>query len=279
MGRRNGAGSHDKTVWLWDAGTGRPIGEPMLGHAGAVYSISFSPDGTRIVSGSSDKTVRLWDVGMGQSIGEPLEGHTDYVRSVSFSPDGTRIVSGSCDKTVQLWNAATGQPIGEPLRGHTNWVRSVSFSRDETRIISCSYDGTVRVWYSVIGKSLQDHAEEDCSAFSSHVNYIPHPTTVVPTPNTTNDDFICFSSNSTHALRDTAELLAGTAHDDLRSTFTSLGKDGWMMGPNQRLLFWVPPASRKPFYNPWTAFLIPRGAELDLSRMAHGTRWQHCYEK
>ncbi|KAG2094216.1 uncharacterized protein F5147DRAFT_642358 [Suillus discolor] len=49
------------------------------------------------------------------------------------------------------------------------------------------------------------------------------------------------------------------------------------MGPNRRLLFWVPPTSRRPFYTPRTAFLIPRGVELDLSRMAHGTRWQDCY--
>ena len=26
-----------------------------------VYSVAFSPDGTRMVSGSSDQTVRVWD--------------------------------------------------------------------------------------------------------------------------------------------------------------------------------------------------------------------------
>ncbi|KAG2748771.1 WD40 repeat-like protein, partial [Suillus brevipes Sb2] len=134
------------------------------------------------------------------------------VRSVSFSLDGTRIVSGSDDMTVRVWDAATGQPIGQPLRGHTTWVNSVSFFPDGTRIVSCSHNGTVRVWYAAIAKSLHDVAEE---------NY------------------------------------------------------GWMVGPNRRLLFWVPPASRKKFsYNPHTALMIPRGhVELDLSHMAHGTRW------
>ncbi|KIK36383.1 hypothetical protein CY34DRAFT_811336, partial [Suillus luteus UH-Slu-Lm8-n1] len=251
----------DNTIRLWDAATRQPVGEPFVGHTDTVNSISFSPDGTRIASGSNDTTIRLWDVGTGKPLGEPLEGHTNWVSSVSFSRDGTRIVSGSFDKTVRLWDAATGQPIGQPLRGHTDWVKSVSFSPDGTRIISCSDDGTVRVWYAAIGKSLHDHAEEDCSSSSPHGSCIPHPTAAIPIPNAANDDFISFSSNSTHALRDTTELLTGAPHNDRMSTFAVPEDDGWMMGPNRRLLFWVPPASR----------------ELDLGRMAHGTRWQQCY--
>ncbi|KAG2073283.1 hypothetical protein BDR04DRAFT_948155, partial [Suillus decipiens] len=47
------------TVRLWDAGTGEAVGEPLRGHTSLVLSVSFSPDGTRIVTGSHDKTVRL----------------------------------------------------------------------------------------------------------------------------------------------------------------------------------------------------------------------------
>ena len=89
------------------------------GHTGYIWSVAFSPDGSRIVSGSSDTTLRLWDADSGQQIGEPLSGHTGTVLSVAFSPDGSRIVSGSDDTTLRLWDADSGQQIGEPLSGHT----------------------------------------------------------------------------------------------------------------------------------------------------------------
>ena len=109
-GTRIASGSRDKTVRLWDAATGQPVGQPLTGHTDAVSSVAFSPDGTRIASGSADNTVRLWDAATGQPVGQPLTGHTDAVSSVAFSPDGTRIASGSADNTVRLWDAATGQP-------------------------------------------------------------------------------------------------------------------------------------------------------------------------
>ena len=32
-------------------------------HSDSITSVSFSPDGTKIVSGSSDKTIKVWDAG------------------------------------------------------------------------------------------------------------------------------------------------------------------------------------------------------------------------
>ncbi|KZT50154.1 hypothetical protein CALCODRAFT_478617 [Calocera cornea HHB12733] len=112
-GSRIVSGSKDKTVRVWDAVRGQPVGDPLVGHEHWhwVSSVAFSPDGSRILSGSHDKTLRVWNTETGQRIGEPLVGHEDWVTSVAFSPDGSRIVSGSEDKTVRVVMS-----IGETVR-------------------------------------------------------------------------------------------------------------------------------------------------------------------
>ena len=153
-GRRIVSGSDDRTLRIWDADTGQPIGQPLTGHNGVTCDcVAFSPDGRRIVSGS-DHTLQIWDADTGQPIGQPLTGHTDSVTGVAFSPDARRIVSGSRDHTLRIWDADTGQPVGRPLTGHTNWVNSVAFSPDGRRIVSGSDDRTLRIWDADTGQPV-----------------------------------------------------------------------------------------------------------------------------
>ncbi|KAF5362586.1 hypothetical protein D9757_013319 [Collybiopsis confluens] len=157
------SGSVDRTVRIWDAMTGAPLGQSLQGHGHWVQSVAFSPDGTRIVSGSVDKTLRIWDATTVVQLGQTIKGHDHSVESVGFSPDGTKIVSGSRDRTVRIWDAMTGAQLGQSLEGHKNCVQSVAFSPDGTKIVSGSWDKTVRIWNPTtgaqLGKSLHGHQD------------------------------------------------------------------------------------------------------------------------
>jgi WD40 repeat protein len=117
----------------------------MKGHLNFVWTVGFSPNGSRIASGSTDTIIRIWDVQTGKEM-HKLDGHTGQVNSVAFSPDSKWIASASDDNTVRVWTSESGQQVGLPLTGHTEWVSSITFSTDGHQIISGSYDRTIRVW-------------------------------------------------------------------------------------------------------------------------------------
>ena len=68
------SGSDDRTVRVWDAATGAPLGDPFTGHAGGVYAVAVGQlDGRTVVaSGSDDRTVRVWDAATGAPAGGPV---------------------------------------------------------------------------------------------------------------------------------------------------------------------------------------------------------------
>ena len=59
---------------MWDAKTG-PRSSPSRGTPSSSLSVSFSPDGSRIVTGSDDKTAKVWDAKSGAEM-LTLKGHT-----------------------------------------------------------------------------------------------------------------------------------------------------------------------------------------------------------
>ena len=170
-GLRLASAGLDKTVRLWDAATGKQLGDPLRGHTDGVSSVAFSPDGARLVSGSRDGTVRLWDAATGKQLDDPLRGHTERVSRVAFSRDGARLVSGSWDGTVRLWDAATGKQLRDPLRGHTGVVYAVSFSPDGTRLASGGEDGTLRLWDTTTGQSIGDPLRDRASVLAGGAVY------------------------------------------------------------------------------------------------------------
>lgn len=138
----------------------RPLGAPvqgpitnavlertLSGHEGAVQSVAFSPDGTRILTGSRDKTARIWDARTGNLI-ETLNGHESAVQSVAFSPDGAKVATGD-DGIARIWDTYTGSLI-DTLIEHEGRVLPVAFSPDEAQTLTGFDNNTAAIWGKII---------------------------------------------------------------------------------------------------------------------------------
>ena len=100
--------SGDQTLRLWDPSTGALTRETAgqeseFVHDADLNGITFSPDGSRIVTGSFSGPVRLWAA-------EELRllatlGQEHWVTEVHFSPDGTRLLTPLTNGTVRIWDS------------------------------------------------------------------------------------------------------------------------------------------------------------------------------
>ena len=93
-GRRIVTGSQDRTARVWDAESGKPLGEAMR-HENAVPAASFSPDGRRIVTGSQDRTARVWDVAVDLEAPLPawIPELAEALGGQSFTDEGLLVTS------------------------------------------------------------------------------------------------------------------------------------------------------------------------------------------
>jgi WD40 repeat protein len=169
----------DKSFWLWDLETRKPVLE-LQGHTTTVVCAAFSPDARLAVSGSSDKTVRVWDLATGKEL-KTFFGHGSTITGVAFAPDGRHVLSGSRDKTLRWWSVETGNEV-LCLKGHADAVQAIAISPTGRHAVSGSggtwlgnkyVPGTehlLRLWDLQTGQEIarfQGHTGDiNCIAFS-----------------------------------------------------------------------------------------------------------------
>ncbi len=94
---------NDAKVVLWDVATGQRKAALPISRSCYYSGVSFSPDGTMLVTGGNGAEILFWDVATGERF-KVLYGHAHWIESLAFSPDGTTLATGSPDGTVLLWD-------------------------------------------------------------------------------------------------------------------------------------------------------------------------------
>ncbi|MDF2532516.1 MAG: hypothetical protein K0Q65_2097 [Clostridia bacterium] len=148
-------GSEDNTVRIWDVESGAQL-IVFKGHSAKIQSVSFSPDGRKVVSSDGDEVI-IWDVQSERQLGLlPVKDET--VSYVCFSPDGKRILTDSYKKMVRIWDAESRKEISA-FNSNNRFVYAAGFSPDG-RMIYIRSDDLVEVW-DTITEELKLKLEED----------------------------------------------------------------------------------------------------------------------
>lgn len=149
----------------------------LIGHTGAINSVTFSPDGEQVLSASDDKTARLWNLGNTEP---KLElPHPEPVLSAAISPDGRTALTINESDMPRVWNVSTGEFQGMMFnfRGPSGtrrppgrWRPGV-FSVSGKAIVASSTDGYLELYDLENRTQLYDTivvpAQSLCSAFLS----------------------------------------------------------------------------------------------------------------
>ena len=133
-------------------------GSVFTDYAGAVTSLTTTPDGQLLIVGADNGVIYLWRLSDRQLVGI-CEGHQGQVSALACSPDGTRLVSAGDDTTVRLWEIEQRRLL-HVLYGHTGGVTSVGFHPSGTLIVSGGIDQSAHIWDAHTGQPLhilQEH--------------------------------------------------------------------------------------------------------------------------
>jgi len=99
--------SQTNAVLIWDRLTAQ-VRRTLDGHASAISSVAFSPNGELLASGARDGTVRLWHPDTGDLAGI-ITGFADDIDYVEFADDGLSLEVSVADGSRATYDLAQGR--------------------------------------------------------------------------------------------------------------------------------------------------------------------------
>jgi len=148
-------GDEEGHVYLWQASDGRLL-RRLEGHHGAVTSVAFSPDGSRLASGGGRRDrgeLFVWNAYSGADPRTVLE-HPEVVSALTWAASGEVVITGGSDGRLRWWQVDSGQCVRE-REAHQGPVQALKVSPDGSTLASCGNDGAIVLWDLEDGKHLR----------------------------------------------------------------------------------------------------------------------------
>jgi WD40 repeat protein len=196
---RIAAACKDRTVRVWTLADGKLIA--TIPQPEEVHGLSFSPDGTKLVTGNVKGEATVWTLADYQPLQQfstapqlkavafvdnqtiavsgsdnavslrkidavrVAAAHKQAITDMALTPNGSHVLTASLDGTVNMTNTTNGK-TERTFKGHSGAVKSVVVNRAGTAVITGGEDKTVRAF------SLADAKEIKAIALPSPVQRV-----------------------------------------------------------------------------------------------------------
>jgi WD40 repeat protein len=163
---------NDGRVSIWDVTTAQRIAEWRVSET-SLNAITYTPDGTQIITAADDGNVKVWDAITGNLM-KNLTVAEQIPVVVDITPHGT-IAVGYQDGRIRLWNNETGE-IRLTLYGYYGEVVALDISPDEKRIVfGYAYGSIIIYWFDNI-EQQQVYIEQILLARELYdLAFVPNP--------------------------------------------------------------------------------------------------------
>lgn len=155
-GEQFASAGFDGKLFLYNSKDYSKVGEfGSPAHAGGIYAIAWSPDGTQLLSASGDKTCKIWDIATQKLAIEFPMGNDVLDQQVSCLWQGKHILSVSLSGFINYLDVDNPKKPLRIIKGHNKSITALSVHGDpgsnNKTIYTGSHDGFVTFWDSETG--------------------------------------------------------------------------------------------------------------------------------
>lgn len=141
------SGGADGKSFVYDGKTGEKKVELNGGaesaHKAGVYGVSWSPDGTRVITASADKTVKLWDVATNTALTTFTFGEELEWQQLGCLWQGATMVSVSLNGYINYLDPSNPARPARIVKGHNKYVTAIVIHPETGQFFAGGYDGRV----------------------------------------------------------------------------------------------------------------------------------------
>ena len=137
------------TLSIWDASSGKRIGDTLIGHTDEVRNAVYYPNSDKVLSWSNNE-VLIWDTNSGVQIGPEIKSQNLFIESASLDESSNRILLLDTKGTPSLWSSETGDQTWNAQRNidsfvtnPENHISGAKFIQSGQKLMVWSEDGII----------------------------------------------------------------------------------------------------------------------------------------